>query len=296
MSKKNYLAIFAKSFNWAGFFLPKNIYQDCSKLYAFCRVLDDIVDENSDLELRISKFNKIKNILNKIYEIENNDGNKLDENEEEIIVSDMIALADNNNIKKIILDDLIEGVGSDLKQKVHFKSVKDLLVYSYKVAGTVGLMMAKILNVQDTRYLKGAIDLGIAMQLTNIARDVIEDKKMNRQYIKPDFENIEATLKLADMFYESSFTSMKNIPFKYRFAIITARRIYRQIGRKIIKKRNMESYEKYGKIYVNNFEKIYQTILSVFDLILLYLKDVESHQRLREHAIISEEVNLDERI
>ena len=296
MSKKNYLVIFAKSFNWAGFFLPKNIYQDCSKLYAFCRVLDDIVDENSDLELRISKFNKIKNILNKIYEIENNDGNKLDENEEEIIVSDMIALADNNNIKKIILDDLIEGVGSDLKQKVHFKSVKDLLVYSYKVAGTVGLMMAKILNVQDTRYLKGAIDLGIAMQLTNIARDVIEDKKMNRQYIKPDFENIEATLKLADMFYESSFTSMKNIPFKYRFAIITARRVYRQIGRKIIKKRNMESYEKSGKIYVNNFEKIYQTILSVFDLILLYLKDVESHQRLREHAIISEEVNLDERI
>ena len=296
MSKKNYLAIFAKSFNWAGFFLPKNIYQDCSKLYAFCRVLDDIVDENSDLELRISKFNKIKNILNKIYEIENNDGNKLDENEEEIIVSDMIALADNNNIKKIILDDLIEGVGSDLKQKVHFKSVKDLLVYSYKVAGTVGLMMAKILNVQDTRYLKGAIDLGIAMQLTNIARDVIEDKKMNRQYIKPDFENIEATLKLADMFYESSFTSMKNIPFKYRFAIITARRVYRQIGRKIIKKRNMESYEKSGKIYVNNFEKIYQTILSVFDLILLYLKDVESHQRLGEHAIISEEVNLDERI
>ena len=296
MSKKNYLAIFAKSFNWAGFFLPKNIYQDCSKLYAFCRVLDDIVDENSDLELRISKFNKIKNILNKIYEIENNDSIKLDENEEEIIVSDMIALADNNNIKKIILDDLIEGVGSDLKQKVHFKSVKDLLVYSYKVAGTVGLMMAKILNVQDTRYLKGAIDLGIAMQLTNIARDVIEDKKMNRQYIKPDFENIEATLKLADMFYESSFTSMKNIPFKYRFAIITARRVYRQIGRKIIKKRNMESYEKSGKIYVNNFEKIYQTILSVFDLILLYLKDVESHQRLREHAIISEEVNLDERI
>jgi len=296
MSKKNYLAIFAKSFNWAGFFLPKNIYQDCSKLYAFCRVLDDIVDENSDLELRISKFNKIKNILNKIYEIENNDGNKLDENEEEIIVSDMIALADNNNIKKIILDDLIEGVGSDLKQKVHFKSVKDLLVYSYKVAGTVGLMMAKILNVQDTRYLKGAIDLGIAMQLTNIARDVIEDKKMNRQYIKPDFENIEATLKLADMFYESSFTSMKNIPFKYRFAIITARRVYRQIGRKIIKKRNMESYEKSGKIYVNNFEKIYQTILSAFDLILLYLKDVESHQRLREHAIINEEVNLDERI
>ena len=157
-------------------------------------------------------------------------------------------------------------------------------------------MMAKMLNVNDTRSLKGAIDLGIAMQLTNIARDVIEDKKMNRQYIKPDFENIEATLKLADMFYESSYTSIKKIPFKYRFAIIVDRRVYREIGRKIIQKRNIENYEKSGKIYVNNFGKIYQTILSLFDLMFLYLKDVESHQRIKEHEIIREEISLDERI
>ena len=296
MSNVNYLAQFAKSFNWAGFFLPKNVYQDCSKLYAFCRVLDDLVDEKTDLELREERFNEIKNIYKKTYEIDNNDRNILNQNKHGLIVNDMIDLAYNNNIKRIILDDLIEGVGSDLKQKVYLRSVKDLLVYSYRVAGTVGLMMAKILNVNDTRSLKGAIDLGIAMQLTNIARDVIEDKKMNRQYIKPDFENIEATLKLADMFYESSYTSIKKIPFKYRFAIIVARRVYRQIGRKIIQKRNMENYEKSGKIYVNNFGKIYQTILSLFDLMFLYLKDVESHQRIREHEIIREEINLDERI
>ena len=296
MSNVNYLAQFAKSFNWAGFFLPKNVYQDCSKLYAFCRVLDDLVDEKTDLELREERFNEIKNIYKKTYEIDNNDRNILNQNEHGLIVNDMIDLAYNNNIKRIILDDLIEGVGSDLKQKVYLRSVKDLLVYSYRVAGTVGLMMAKILSVSDTRSLKGAIDLGIAMQLTNIARDVIEDKKMNRQYIKPDFENIEATLKLADMFYESSYTSIKKIPFKYRFAIIVARRVYRQIGRKIIQKRNMENYEKSGKIYVNNFGKIYQTILSLFDLMFLYLKDVESHQRIREHEIIREEINLDERI
>ena len=296
MSNVNYLAQFAKSFNWAGFFLPKNVYQDCSKLYAFCRVLDDLVDEKTDLELREERFNEIKNIYKKTYEIDNNDRSILNQNEHGLIVNDMIDLAYNNNIKRIILDDLIDGVGSDLKQKVYLRSVKDLLVYSYRVAGTVGLMMAKILNVNDTRSLKGAIDLGIAMQLTNIARDVIEDKKMNRQYIKPDFENIEATLKLADMFYESSYTSIKKIPFKYRFAIIVARRVYRQIGRKIIQKRNMENYEKSGKIYVNNFGKIYQTILSLFDLMFLYLKDVESHQRIREHEIIREEINLDERI
>ena len=175
MSNVNYLAQFAKSFNWAGFFLPKSIYQDCSKLYAFCRVLDDLVDEKTDLELREERFNEIKNIYKKTYEIDNNDRNILSQNEHEVIVNDMIDLAYNNNIKRIILDDLIEGVGSDLKQKVYLRSVKDLLVYSYRVAGTVGLMMAKILNVNDTRSLKGAIDLGIAMQLTNIARDVIED-------------------------------------------------------------------------------------------------------------------------
>ena len=296
MTDKNYLALFAKSFNWAGFFLPKNIYQDCSNLYAFCRILDDVVDEKTNLELRTERFNKIQDFIQRSYEQNDNNRTLEDWHEHGSIINEMIVIADRNSIKKIILDDLIEGVGSDLKTKVHLRSVKDLLVYSYKVAGTVGLMMAKILNVNDTRSLKGAIDLGIAMQLTNIARDVIEDKKMNRQYIKPDFENIYATLKLADMFYESSFSSIKNIPFRYRFAIIVARRVYRQIGRKILNKRNIDNYEKSGKIYVNIFGKMFETFLSLFDLVFLFFTKTEPHQRQREHEIISEDVNLDERI
>jgi phytoene synthase len=294
MNKKNYLAIFAKSFNWAGFFLPKKIYEDSAILYAFCRVLDDIADEKTSLDSKIKKFNEMRKLLEKFY-----DANSIEiysSNENEKIIHDVITLAKNNNIKKIILKDLVDGVASDLKEKIHIRSVRDLLVYSYRVAGTVGLMMSKILMVNDRRALKGAIDLGIAMQLTNIARDVIEDKKMNREYIKPDFENIQATLKLADMFYESSFSSIQKIPFRYKFSIIVARRIYRQIGRKILQKKNMEDYEKSGKIYVNNFEKIYQTIVSIFDLILIYLKELEPHQRAEEHAIICQEVDLDERI
>tara|TARA_Y100000816_G_scaffold284859_1_gene263737 strand:+ start:61 stop:840 length:780 start_codon:yes stop_codon:yes gene_type:complete len=259
-------------------------------------VLDDLVDEKIDIELRTKRFSKIKDVFEESYKKASDDKKLVDQNEYGLIVNNMVTIADSKNIKKIILDDLIEGVGSDLKSKVYLRSVKDLLIYSYRVAGTVGLMMAKILNVNDTRSLKGAIDLGIAMQLTNIARDVIEDKKMNRQYIKPDFENIEATLKLADMFYESSFSSIKNIPIKYRFAIIVARRVYRQIGRKIKKKGNMNKYEKSGKIYVNNFGKVFQTFLSLFDLIILFLKNIEPHQRIREHEIISEDINLDERL
>ena len=294
MNKKNYLAIFAKSFNWAGFFLPKKIYEDCTKLYAFCRILDDIADRKTNLDTRIVEFSNLNNFFKKSYDSHNKKELELNENEK--IIKDLINLAKNNSIKRIIFEDLIDGVSSDLKKRVHIRSVKDLLIYSYRVAGTVGLIMSKILNVNDRRALKGAIDLGIAMQLTNIARDVIEDKKMNREYIKPDFENIQATLKLAEMFYESSFSSIQKIPLKYKFAIIVARRIYRQIGRKILQKGNMENYEKSGKIYVNNFEKIYQTIISIFDLMLIYLREIEPHQRAKEHAIISQEVDLDERI
>ena len=294
MIKKNYLALFAKSFNWAGFFLPRKIYDDCAKLYAFCRVLDDLADEKADLDSKIEKFNKMKIFFKSSFKL--NDNDKSPSYENETIILDIITIAENYKIKKIIIEDLIDGVASDLKKRVHIRSVKDLLIYSYRVAGTVGLMMSKILTVNDRRALKGAIDLGIAMQLTNIARDVVEDKKMNREYIKPDFENIQATLKLAEMFYQSSFSSIQKIPFRYKFSIIVARRIYRQIGRKILQKGNMKNYENSGKIYVNNFEKIYHTIISIFDLIIVYLKEIETHQRAEEHAIISQEVDLDERI
>jgi phytoene synthase len=289
MIKRNYLATFAKSFNWAGFFLPKDTYEECSKLYAFCRILDDVVDSDQDLKIKKERFNEIKDIL-KLYEI------RFTDNENMLIINDMITLTENKNIKKIILDDLIEGIESDLKKEVNFSTVKELLIYSYRVAGTVGLMMAKILSVKDSRALKGAIDLGIAMQLTNIARDVIEDQKIGRKYIEKDFKNIKATLQLADTFYESSFSSIKKIPFRYRFTILVARRIYRQIGRKIINKKNIEDYIKSGKIYVNNYGKIYQTILSLGDFIKLFFTKFENHQRLNEHNIIKEEIDINERI
>ncbi|MDC1109657.1 squalene/phytoene synthase family protein [Candidatus Pelagibacter sp.] len=289
MIKTNYLATFAKSFNWAGFFLPKDTYEECSKLYAFCRILDDVADSGQDLEIKKKKFNEIKDII-KLYEI------RFTDNQDMLAVNDMIMLSKNKNIKKIILNDLIEGIESDLKKEVNFITIKELLVYSYRVAGTVGLMMTKILDVKDSRALLGAIDLGIAMQLTNIARDVIEDQKIGRKYIEGDFKNILATLQLADTFYESSFSSIKKIPFRYRFAILVARRVYRQIGRKITSKKNIENYRKSGKIYVNNYGKIYQTVLSLGDFIKLFFTNLENHQKSNEHKIIKEEIDINERI
>ena len=165
---KNYLSIYAKSFSWAGFFLPKKIYQRCSTLYDFCRSLDDIADQELDLNAKIDQFNEFKKRF----------VNKDNKNQ---IISQMHELINSCDIKEKIVHDLFDGVASDLKEEVKLKSKKELLIYSYRVAGTVGLMMAKILNIKKNNSLKAAIDLGIAMQLTNIARDVIEDNKKKKK-------------------------------------------------------------------------------------------------------------------
>ena len=98
-------------------------------------------------------------------------------NKDETIIKNMWDLMKERNISKKIVDDLFDGVNSDLKKEVRIKTEKELLIYSYRVAGTVGLMMAKIFGVKKRESLQRAIDLGIAMQLTNIARDVVEDEK-----------------------------------------------------------------------------------------------------------------------
>ena len=280
---KNFLSIYAKSFNWAGFFLTKTVYQNSSDLYDFCRTLDDIADQDQELEIKKKQFNKFKNEFQ----------NKKMENP---IIKKIYNLIENFKISRNIILDLFDGIESDLKESVKFDSNKDLIIYSYRVAGTVGLMMAKILKVNTKNSLKAAIDLGIAMQLTNIARDVFEDSKRNRNYINSNFESIIQTLKLADSFYDSSFNSISKIPFSSRFAILVARRIYREIGNKILSKKNIDNYKNSGKIYVSNFGKINQTLLSIFDLIKLFFIKPSEHLMKDKHDIISEQVNLHERI
>ena len=208
----------------------------------------------------------------------------------------MWSVIDSENISKKVVIDLFDGVETDLEEKVQIDSKKDLLVYSYRVAGTVGLMMSKILKVKNKEALKGAIDLGIAMQLTNIARDVFEDKDRKRQYIKPDFLSIKETINESRTFYEKSFNSISSIPVRSRFSVIVARRIYRKIGDYILKKKNIDNYIKAGKIYVPVFGKIVETILSIFDFIkLLFVKDINYDNDLN-HKILKEDVNIDERI
>ena len=280
---QNYLSIYAKSFNWAGFFLPKSNYNNCSTLYDFCRTVDNIADEEEKLDIKKKNLNDFKK---KFYE----------KDISSTIIKNMWQLINEFSISTRIIDDLFDGIEADLEEKVLLSNEQDLLIYSYRVAGTVGLMMAKILRVKSDLALASAIDLGVAMQLTNIARDVIEDEKRNRKYIDNDFNKIKETIKLADTFYNSSFRSIGEIPISCRFAILVARRVYRQIGNEIIKKRDFEDYKKSGKIFVTNFGKVKQTFLSIYDFILLIFLKPNKHNLDFHHIKLRREINLDDRL
>ena len=278
----NLISTHAKSFSWAGFFLAKQTFKNGSSLYDFCRTLDDIADENTSLDSKKQKFNKMKKDF-------------IERNFENILIKNIDNLIKRFNISEKVVLDLFDGIESDIKENIEFKTKRELLLYSYRVAGTVGLMMAKILKVDSKIALRSAVDLGIAMQLTNIARDVVEDSDRNRKYIDHNFMKIKETLGIAELFYKSSFKSIKEIPLINRFAILVARRVYREIGNNILRKKDLENYNKSGKIFVNNIGKLKQTIFSIFDLFVLIFSKSDIHLTDEEHMEISKEINLNER-
>ena len=279
----NLLKKHAKSFHWASFFLSKEIFNKCSSLYNFCRTLDDLVDNDNKLDIKKEKFLKFKKDFTS-------------KNFNNSIIREMWSIIKSENISQNVVIDLFDGVETDLEEKVHIKSKKDLLVYSYRVAGSVGLMMSKILKVKNKEAHRGAIDLGIAMQLTNIARDVNEDKKRERKYINQDFSSIQKTIKESEIFYQKSFNSISSIPLRSRFSVIVARRVYKKIGDYILKQKNTENYNKAGKIYVPIFGKIIETFFSIIDFIKLLFVSQLIYDNHINHRILEKEINLNERI
>ena len=268
-----------KSFYWASFFLPKKNRIAASRLYSICRYLDDVADNS-----KLDTSSQIKNIFNQIKENES---------------SEINIFFKKNNINLGILKDLIDGLISD-QQNVRITDERELIDYSYKVAGTVGLMMLPIINTKDAEARKHAIDLGIAMQLTNIARDVYEDAKMNRLYLPKEWLgqvsisdlidnklddqkkrlielSIKNLIELSDKFYANGFSGMKFIPLRTRLAIFFAAKIYKGIGEKI---KSGGYVYKLERIYLNKLEKLWITIISIPEF--LFLKNIfKSYKPIR---------------
>ncbi len=236
----------SKSFHAASRLLPQDVRRPAYALYAFCRLSDDAVDlEQGAPSRRRAAIEKLKHRLDRAYA-----GNPSP------IAAD-IAFADmvrRHGMSKALPLALIDGLAFDAEDG-RCETLSDLYAYSARVAGSVGAMMTVLMGVRDPLILARACDLGVAMQLTNIARDIGEDARNGRLYLplewlretgiderdflrNPKFQPrigalVERLLHHADGLYRRSVVGISGLPLSCRPAMHAARIIYRDIGRKV---------------------------------------------------------------
>ena len=224
------LATSGESFHWAKRFLGKKMGYDAARLYSFCRVLDDMAD--GDIPNGHEHLKDIQHTLNS----GGWDGHPF--------LSQFSSMVEEYSLPTEVIAALVEGLMDDQEPEVLIADESQLIQYAYKVAGTVGLLMCCVLNTDNPRAKPHAVDLGIGMQLTNIARDVIVDAKMGRRYLpgswvndmtpeeileaaeNPEGENaaiissaVRRLLSLAEQYYASGRTGLSYLPARAHFAI-----------------------------------------------------------------------------
>jgi len=275
-----------KTFFWATAFLEKKTANNLYSVYAFCRRIDDLVDKNPNHDISYKDFFTAKNAWDK---------NKYTDAFDELKNIDKEFLP-----REDILKEFFIGQTSDITHKQP-DNISELLIYCYRVAGAVGLMVCDVLGIKDPRLKYFAIDLGIAMQLTNICRDINEDALINRVYLPKDMINIElenyknptkeeikkinsarnALLSLANKYYKSGEKGIAHLPSRTARAVLIASRLYQNIGIKIL---NREvSYESY-RVYLNVFEKLLITIKLIFTPNIK--KNIENHNEVLHSSLI----------
>lgn len=270
---KQILARHGKSFYWASKFLGVELADRAARLYQFCRYVDDLAD--GDLPDRQESLEDIRARLA---------GKELAAGPE---IEAFIALANSNNIPLSAASELLDGMLSD-QNPTAVADEAELLRYCHAVAGTVGLMMCRVLNCEEPRADGFAIDLGVAMQLTNISRDVLEDAKMGRRYLPASWasftpaqiakaglededtdcrqqvaDGIARLLDLSEQYYASALLGIRLLPFRSRLSIAIALRVYRQIGW-VLRRRNLAWWQ--GRVMVTGGEKALLSLRSLLDL------------------------------
>lgn len=247
-----------KTFFWASWFLEKEISIRLYAIYAFCRRIDDLVDESDD-EVVLSK-----NFYDVINAWENNEYHHA--------FDEFKAIPRNYLPREEVIKEFLKGQASDLNHHQP-KNINELLIYCYRVAGVVGLMVCDSIGISDKNLKYFAIDLGIAMQLTNICRDIKEDAEKGRIYLPKSIikdlatENIlsptkqqlieinearDSLLSRADLYYESGCQGIDHLPKKTARSLKIAAQLYQAIGKKMLKSKN--TYLN-GRIYLNKIEK-----------------------------------------
>lgn len=232
----------AKTFAWASQFLPRQTREDFGVLYSFCRYVDDGVDHCSDKELAARFLDRVESDL----EV---NCSSVEE------VAAFLRLVRTRDIPLGFAFDLVRGVRADIGFE-QTESMEELLRYSYQVAGTVGIMICYLLEVSGSDALAAAIDLGIGMQLTNIARDLREDFAQGRIYLPSNlvdrptvaealsgslpaqakvFDVVRQVIMVSQSYYQSAENGICFLPLETKLSILCAGRAYRQIGNLIVK-------------------------------------------------------------
>jgi phytoene synthase len=258
------LAAKGKSFYWARHLLGPKHASRATRLYRFCRYVDDLADEDQSAARSKKNITALRESI-------------LSGSTEDVVVQDGLALINACQIDKRAVLDLIAGVWSDT-ELVRMEDDAHLVQYCYQVAGTVGLMMCKVLDVDHPEAEAFAIDLGIAMQLTNVCRDIQADALVDRRYIPSALVNgldpselirpseahkqvvqqaVATLLNLADDYYQSGERGLSYLPFRARLAILVAARLYREIGQKL---RRQEYEYWHQRIVVSKAKKLMLTI------------------------------------
>jgi phytoene synthase len=224
----------SKSFSLASRLLDGVSRDDVAVLYAWCRRADDEVDLAPVAE-RGERVRRLYQELSLVYA-----GEPLDEP----VLREFQSLVERRGIPKEYPLALLDGMRSDIGS-VRIATTDELFVYCYRVAGVVGLMLCHVFGLSDARARENAAHLGIAMQLTNICRDVREDADRDRRYLPSDLLSacggesqgrelvrraVARLLSLAERYYRSADTGFYALPLRAALAARAARRVYAAIG------------------------------------------------------------------
>ena len=244
------LARHSKSFALAGKLLPPEQRRDAAVLYTYCRLVDDRIDL-AEPAAQPAALKELQLMLDSVYR---------GELQADVRLRAFQELVRRRGVPREYPEALLEGMGMDTAG-AQYHSLEDLLLYCHRVAGVVGLMMCHVLGVSDSRALRNAAHLGIAMQLTNICRDVAEDWQRGRLYLPlqmlracgPQALNglrlgplpreakgsisvvTRQLLSVADRFYLSGDAGVWALPFRAAFSVRAARWIYAAIGGRILR-------------------------------------------------------------
>lgn len=238
----------SRSFSAASRLLPREIRDAAIATYAFCRGADDDVDDATTPEQARARHRRTRARLAALYA-----GATMDTPVARAFQWVVWRYA----IPRTEPEALLDGMEQDLAE-VRIADLEALLLYCYRAAGVVGRMMSRIMGRSDELALRCAVDLGIAMQLTNVARDVGEDARRERVYLPASWlgeaggrvadvlaqrptEAVLAVnrrvLALADRYYESGISGIGLLPRRCRPAILAAALVYREIGREVARRR-----------------------------------------------------------